>query len=217
MLHLQVTCEIHNPCQKVYCAFLNLSRLLPLRGRARSKTQVSHSSAESEITSLEAGLRMDGLPALQCWECVLEASSSEPAEGNLECHKRERVIQSNSHSDTCVFDSIDHVPRNIPNSSHSNQLFLFKVYTHSPVARTFFWCTYTARTLRTFLCVSHTCMAQGCLQCACRHLSVISPSPFSCFTSPCYCCSLTVTSRPFPTSTTSLTFLSTRSCRTSWT
>ena len=37
------------------------------------------------------------------------------------------------------------------------------------------------RTLRTFLCVLHTCMAQGCLQCACRHRSVISPSPFLMF------------------------------------
>ena len=38
----------------------------------------------------------------------------------------------------------------------------------------FFWFTYTARTLRTFLCVLHTCMAQGCLQCACRRLSLSS-------------------------------------------
>ena len=77
-----------------------------------------------------------------------------------------------------------------------------------------FWCTYTARTLRTFLCVLHTCMAQGCLQCAC-HFSLDSPSPFSCFTRPCFClprCSLTVTSRPLPT-TTSLTLTSTTSHR----
>ena len=33
--------------------------------------------------------------------------------------------------------------------------------THSPVARTFFWCTYTARTLPKCLCVLHTCMTQG--------------------------------------------------------
>ena len=73
--------------------------------------------------------------------------------------------------------------------------------THSPVARTFFWCTYTARTLRTFFCVLHTCMAQGCLQCACRHHSFISPSPFSRFDRIGSCCSLTVTSRPLPTAT----------------
>ena len=36
-----------------------------------------------------------------------------------------------------------------------------KVCTHSPVARTFFWCTNTASTLRTYLSVLHTCTAQG--------------------------------------------------------
>ena len=55
---------------------------------------------------------------------------------------------------------------------------------------------YTASTHRTSLCVLHTCTAQGCLQCACRHLSVFSLSPFSCVTLLCSCCSLTVTSRP---------------------
>ena len=77
----------------------------------------------------------------------------------------------------------------------------------------FFWCTYTARTLRTFVCVLHTCMAElrqkGSLD-ECHN----SPSrflPLSCFTR--LCCSHTVTSRPLPT-TTSLTIPSTRSCRT---
>ena len=53
---------------------------------------------------------------------------------------------------------------------------------HTLTCCTYIFCsTYTARTLRTFLCVLHTCMAQGCLRCACRHLSVISPSPFLMF------------------------------------
>ena len=46
------------------------------------------------------------------------------------------------------------------------------VYTHSLVARTFFCCTYTARALRTF---SYTITHGSRLQCACRHLSFISP------------------------------------------
>ena len=84
------------------------------------------------------------------------------------------------------------------------------VCTHSPVARTVFSCTYTARALRAFSC---TFTHGSRLQCACRHLSFISPSRFSCFTRRCSCCSLTVTSRPIPT-TTSLTLTSTTSCRT---
>ena len=84
-------------------------------------------------------------------------------------------------------------------------------------------CTHTfcgVRTLRVHFAHSYACYthawlkAQEGLQCECRHLSVISPSPFSCFTRPCSCCSLTATSRPFLTSTTSLTFPSTTSCRT---
>ena len=35
------------------------------------QTATSRSSAESEIVSLDAGLRMDGLPSLQFGKCVL--------------------------------------------------------------------------------------------------------------------------------------------------
>ena len=45
----------------------------------QKQTAVSHGSAESEIVSLDAGLRMDGLPALQFRECVLETFLSKPA------------------------------------------------------------------------------------------------------------------------------------------
>ena len=39
---------------------------------AQEKKAVSHSSAESETISLDAGLRMDGIPVLHMWESVLE-------------------------------------------------------------------------------------------------------------------------------------------------
>ena len=38
----------------------------------KKQAAVSHSRDESEIISLHVGVRMDGLPALQCWECDLE-------------------------------------------------------------------------------------------------------------------------------------------------
>ena len=37
---------------------------VPISWMRKKKTFVSHSSTESEIISLDAGLRMDGLPAL---------------------------------------------------------------------------------------------------------------------------------------------------------
>ena len=89
------------------------------------QTAVSHSSAESEIVSLDAGLRTDGLTALQFWDLVLETLSCKPSMGNLERHTRERVIPSHSHFDNCVFESIDHVQPNNPNRSLSTKLYPF--------------------------------------------------------------------------------------------
>ena len=36
----------------------------------QEKTSVSHSSTEAEIISLDAGFRMDGIPALDLWICL---------------------------------------------------------------------------------------------------------------------------------------------------
>ena len=35
-------------------------------------------------------------------------------------------VMNASHFDTCVFESIDHFPPNIPNSTHSTQLYIFE-------------------------------------------------------------------------------------------
>ena len=57
----------------------------------KRQTTVSHSSTESEIISLDAGLRMDGLVALNLWDMVIvvlrstnnTARPSKLAQGNL--------------------------------------------------------------------------------------------------------------------------------------
>ena len=50
----------------------------------QKQTSVSHSSTESEVLSLDAGFRMDGIPALDLWDLVIEvlhSSKSQPAQG----------------------------------------------------------------------------------------------------------------------------------------
>ena len=37
----------------------------------KKQTSVSHSSTESEIISLDTGLRLDGLPPLQLWDLIV--------------------------------------------------------------------------------------------------------------------------------------------------
>ena len=45
---------------------------VPISWMCKKQTSFSHSSTESEITSLDAGLRKDGIPALDLWDLVVE-------------------------------------------------------------------------------------------------------------------------------------------------
>ena len=44
----------------------------------KKQTSVSHSSTEVEVISLDAGLRMDGIPSLTLWNLVIEKFHSVP-------------------------------------------------------------------------------------------------------------------------------------------
>ena len=56
--------------------------LVPISWMCKKQTSVSHSSTESEIISLDAGLRMDGLPALDLWDLVIEVPRTTPKSTN---------------------------------------------------------------------------------------------------------------------------------------
>ena len=54
---------------------------VPMSWMCKKQTSVSHSSTESEIISLDAGSRLDGIPALDLWDLVFEvfhSSSNQP-------------------------------------------------------------------------------------------------------------------------------------------
>ena len=44
---------------------------VPISWMCKKQTAVSHSSTESEIISLDAGLRLDGLLALELWDLIV--------------------------------------------------------------------------------------------------------------------------------------------------
>ena len=51
---------------------------VPISWMCKKQTSVSHSPTEAEIISLDAGLRMDGIPALTIWDLVIEVFHSVP-------------------------------------------------------------------------------------------------------------------------------------------
>ena len=66
----------------------------------KKQTSVSHSSTESEVISLDAGLRMDGILALDLWDLVIEMlhpSKNVSARKNL---SRDEIQSKHTHTNT---------------------------------------------------------------------------------------------------------------------
>ena len=65
---LQEILRTQNPLLEEQCAFFGSHTFVLISWMCKKQTSVSHSSTESEIISLDAGLRLDGIPALVLWE-----------------------------------------------------------------------------------------------------------------------------------------------------
>ena len=63
--------KIQNPLVEEHCAFFGSHSFVPISWMYKKQTTVSHSSTESEIISLDTGLRLDGLPALELWDLIV--------------------------------------------------------------------------------------------------------------------------------------------------
>ena len=54
-----------------HCAFFGSHTFVPIIWMCKKQTSVLHSSTEFEIISLDAGLRLDGIPALDFWDLIV--------------------------------------------------------------------------------------------------------------------------------------------------
>ena len=92
----------------------------------KKQTAVSHSSTESEIISLDAGLRLDGLPALDLWDLIVSVFGSmtqtiERTERSVDTERRQ-----NSQGKINVLKNIDCVPSNVQSSDQEALLYVFE-------------------------------------------------------------------------------------------
>ena len=76
---LQEILRIQSLHQVEHCAFSEAIRLFKSVWMCKKQTSVSYSSTESEIMSLNAGWRMDGIPALDLWDLIVSSSSRKHA------------------------------------------------------------------------------------------------------------------------------------------
>ena len=89
---------------------------MPISWICKKQTSVSHSSAEAEIVSLDAGLRMDGIPALDLWDLVFEVFLSSPNQfnntkdqvgGNSSCNTTSNKHTQNQTKVPTQIDNVD--------------------------------------------------------------------------------------------------------------
>ena len=87
---------------------------VPIIWMCKKQTSVSQSSTESEIISLDTGLRLDGLLALEFWDLVVSVFGSvshvsdRSGQPDNDVHKHHK-----SHKKINVMENIDSVPSNV--------------------------------------------------------------------------------------------------------
>ena len=93
----------------------------------KKQTAVSHSSTESEIISLDTGLRLDGLPALELWDLIVSVL------GNIfRVSDRSRKPENDerqhykSHSKIDAMKDIDSVPSKVESARQEALLYVFE-------------------------------------------------------------------------------------------
>ena len=104
---------------------------VPISWMCKKQTSVSHSSTESEIISLDAGLRLDGIPALDLWDLIVSVLGN-----TIQIHDRMGqpvVCRDASHAQGQqsrgmfnVLNNVDRVPSNVQFSHQEALLHVFE-------------------------------------------------------------------------------------------
>ena len=110
---------------------------VPISWMCKKQTSVSHSSTESEIISLDAGLRLDGIPAFDLWELIVavlgNTNQSHKELGDLLKNQREvrsppYTIQKRKQAHGMIddLDNVDFISSNVHCSRQEALLYVFE-------------------------------------------------------------------------------------------
>ena len=100
---------------------------VPISWMCKKETSVSHSSTESDIISSDAGLRMDGIPALDLWDLIVTVLHGKTNQSKLV--RRNLFTTLTRKSIPGKFDDLNHVDFVSSNANSSRQeasLYIFK-------------------------------------------------------------------------------------------
>ena len=100
---------------------------VPIRWMCKKQTAASHSSSESEIISLDTGLRLDGLLALELWDLIVSVLGNVSRVSDRSGKPESDVHQHHkSHKKIDVLKDIDAVPSNVQSARREALLYVFE-------------------------------------------------------------------------------------------
>ena len=101
--------------------------IVPISWMCKKQTAVSHSSTESEIISLDTGLRLDGLLALEFWDLIVSVLGNVSQVSDRSGHPDNDVNKhQKSQGKINVMKNIDSVPSNVQSSRQEALLYVFE-------------------------------------------------------------------------------------------
>ena len=96
----------------------------------KKQTSVSQRSTESEIISLDAGLSLDGIPALDSWDLIVlvlgNTTQNHDRTGKLVVCRDKNHVRHQSRGVINVLDNVDFVPSNVRFSHQEPLLYVFE-------------------------------------------------------------------------------------------
>ena len=99
---------------------------VPISWMCTKQTSVSHSSTESEIIPLDAGLRLDGIPALDVWDLIVSVLGNTIQTPERPRRQMVKDTDQRSQGITNVLNHIDLVPSNVQFSREEALLYVFE-------------------------------------------------------------------------------------------
>ena len=123
--------RIQNLLRVEHCAFFGSHTFVPISWMCKKQTSVSHSSSESEIISLDAGLMLDGIPPLDSWDLI----DAVPHGNTYQNHDRTgrpvvcpHTIHKRKQSQRVIhdLDNVDFIPSNVQSSHQEALLYVFE-------------------------------------------------------------------------------------------
>ena len=99
---------------------------VPISWMCKKQTSVSHSSTESEIISLDAGLRLDRILALDLWDLIVSVVGNMTQTAERPGRPVITDKSQKSQGKTNVLNNIDCVPSNVHSSRQEASLYVFE-------------------------------------------------------------------------------------------